>query len=50
MKCENNCPYFWADTDEQGNPISRAYCHYQYDDGYAPCEEDDYETEDYDEE
>ena len=38
MKCID-CPYFWKDDD---NEI--AYCHYQYNDGYAPCEvEDAYE-------
>lgn len=39
MKCKD-CPYFWSDCDEKGNPIDRPYCHYQWDDGYAPCEVD----------
>lgn len=48
MKC-TNCNYYWADCDENGTPTSREYCHYQYDDGYAPCEVDeDYETPDED--
>lgn len=46
MKCMD-CPYFWMDEDED-----RAYCHYHWEDGYAPCEVDDTEaeTEDNDEE
>ena len=44
MRCEN-CGYHYCDTDEQGNIIGFPYCHYPYDDGYAPCEVDD----DYDE-
>lgn len=51
MKCKD-CPYCWSDLDEDGKPISHPYCHYQHDDGYAPCEVDDgdNETEDIDEE
>lgn len=45
MKCAD-CPYFWADTDEEGRPIDRPYCHYQWNDGYAPCEIEDEESED----
>ena len=46
MKCKECC-YFWSDCDKNGKPIGHPYCHYQYDDGYAPCEvDDDYETED----
>lgn len=44
MKCID-CPYHWADCDDNGVPVNNAYCHYQYDDGYAPCEVDDYEDE-----
>jgi len=48
MKCKD-CPYFWADCDDKGTPIDRPCCHYQWDDGCAPCEvDDDYETEDVD--
>lgn len=44
LKCKD-CPYFWADEDG-----GTARCHYQYDDGYAPCEVGEpYETEDDDE-
>lgn len=45
MKCID-CPYYWADCDDNGTPIGNPYCHYQHDDGYAPCEVDDYEEED----
>lgn len=56
MKCEN-CPYYWADTQEYlGSDgelhvceIGRKYCHYRYNDGYAPCEVVDEPTYDYDE-
>lgn len=42
MKCKD-CPYYWADVDDKGHPIGGEYCHYEYDDGYAPCEvEDEY--------
>lgn len=44
MKCKD-CPYWWIDENSvNGAP----YCHYQYNDGYAPCEAD--ETEYYNEE
>ena len=45
IKCKD-CPYFWADGDGEN-----FYCHYQYNDGFAPCEADDNdkETEDIDE-
>ena len=39
IKCKD-CPYYWADMDGE-----IAYCHYQYNDGYAPCEIDDKERE-----
>lgn len=43
MECKN-CPYYWRDNANGGNP----YCHYRWDDGYAPCEvyDRDRETED----
>ena len=49
MKCKD-CPYFFSDTDDHGKPIAREYCHYRWNDGYAPCEIDDQnaETEDTD--
>lgn len=37
MKCKD-CPYYWQDNDEE-----HMYCHYHYDDGYAPCEVDEKE-------
>jgi len=48
MKCKD-CAYCWADCNEKGDPIGHPYCHYQYDDGCAPCEiDDEYETPDID--
>ena len=44
IKCKD-CPYYWADAE---NEI--AYCHYAYNDGYAPCEIDDIERETEDDE
>lgn len=43
MKCKN-CAYHWSDCDTDGKPIGLPYCHYQWDDGCAPCEIDDHET------
>lgn len=44
IKCKD-CLYYWADCDDKGEPIERPRCHYQWDDGYAPCElDDEYET------
>lgn len=37
MKCKD-CPYYWTDADGE-----IAYCHYQYNDGCAPCEVDERE-------
>lgn len=37
MKC-TDCPYYWI---EQGEKV--AHCHYEWDDGYAPCEVDETE-------
>lgn len=50
MKCKD-CLYFFSDTNDKGEPITEEYCHYKYDDGYAPCEveEIENETEDTDE-
>lgn len=50
MKC-TNCGYWYADVDERsGVPVSDPYCHYPYDDDYAPCSADDYyEEPEYDE-
>lgn len=35
MTCKD-CPYYWQDDDD-----SIAICHYQWDDGDAPCERSD---------
>lgn len=50
MKCKD-CVYYYHDIDEfeidgkmQVRAIGDAYCHYRYNDGYAPCEiEDSYD-------
>ena len=36
------CGYWWADCDEDGEPISLPYCHYDGPDEWAPCAQDDY--------
>ena len=44
------CGYYWADRDESGKTLGRAYCHYEGPDAWAPCEQQDiepYEEEDY---
>lgn len=41
MKCTDNCGYYYCDTDEYGNALGFPYCHYPYDDDYAPCSYDD---------
>ena len=38
IKCVD-CPYWWAEDDET------LCCHYFHNDGYAPCEIDDKESE-----
>ena len=49
MKCKD-CLYFYANTDDRGNPIENPHCQYYYNDGYAPCEIDDMEKETEDDE
>lgn len=52
MKC-TDCVYYWADIEEyvgeDGNTHARTvgneYCHYAYNDGYAPCEVEDSEPD-----
>lgn len=39
------CPYYYKDEDDR---FPR--CHYELDDGYAPCEIDDFEEEEEDDE
>ena len=45
------CGYYWADVNEDGEPESLEYCHFDGPDGWAPCEQDEYneyeEEEDY---
>lgn len=43
LKC-NNCLYWWDDDVDDTK-----YCHYFREDGYAPCEIDERESEEYDE-
>lgn len=37
------CGYMWADLDEEGRPITKEYCHFDGPDGWAPCEQDEYD-------
>lgn len=37
-----NCGYMYADLNDEGEPISQEYCHYDGPDAWAPCEQDDY--------
>lgn len=54
MKCKD-CPYYWADTEEYVGDdgqvhlrtVGREYCHYNYNDGNAPCEVSDEPEYDY---
>lgn len=39
LKC-TDCPYFWKEENE-----SHGGCHYQWNDGYAPCEVEEREAE-----
>lgn len=36
------CGYMWADLDEEGRPVTNEYCHFDGPEGYAPCEQDEY--------
>lgn len=41
--CERiNCGYWWKDDGER-----YARCHFEGPDGWAPCEQDEYEEEEY---
>ena len=44
------CGYWWADLDEDGNPISNEYCHYDGPDAWAPCEQEEQYNEDWSDE
>lgn len=37
------CGYWWADCDENGEPISFEYCHYEGPAEWAPCEQENYD-------
>ena len=37
-----NCGYCWADVNEDGEPESLEYCHFDGPDEWAPCEQDSY--------
>ena len=43
-RCEQ-CGYWWADVDEDGETISYPSCHYEGPDDWAPCAQDEYEQE-----
>ena len=38
-----NCGYMWSDVDEYGNILTNEYCHFDGPDGWAPCEQDEYD-------
>jgi len=40
-----NCGYMYADCDEEGNPITLEYCHYEGPADWAPCAQDEYDEE-----
>lgn len=40
-----DCPYMWADRDEDGVPEGNEYCHYEGPSNWAPCEEEEYYDE-----
>jgi hypothetical protein len=37
------CGYYWADVNEDGEPESLEYCHFDGPDGWAPCAQDEYD-------
>lgn len=43
-RCEN-CGYFYKDVDRCGEPVSRDYCHFEGPDGWAPCEQDENDSD-----
>lgn len=40
MKCKD-CPYWYPDCGEYAKPCTDSYCHYPYDDEYAPCKQNE---------
>ena len=48
-RCDN-CGYYWADLNDEGDPITHECCHWTGPDEWAPCAQDDsydYTNEDY---
>ena len=39
------CGYCWADVNEDGEPESFEYCHFDGPEGWAPCAQDEYDEE-----
>lgn len=37
------CGYYWADVNEDGEPESLEYCHFDGPEGWAPCEQDNHD-------
>ena len=37
------CGYYWADVNEDGEPESLEYCHFDGPEGWAPCEYVEYD-------
>lgn len=44
-RCEN-CPYNYWDSNDEGESVGYAHCHFTGPDGWAPCEQDDDGEED----
>lgn len=42
MDCKY-CGYCWADVNEDGEPKSLEYCHFDGPEGWAPCEYVEYD-------
>ena len=42
MDCKN-CGYYWADVNEDGEPESLEYCHFDGPDEWAPCVQNEYD-------
>lgn len=50
MKCQDCCYYYEDVQSRTGIPLTRKYCHYHHNDGYAPCEvEETYDEPEHDE-
>lgn len=44
MKCKD-CAYYYAEIGPDGQPLTLNFCHYRWNDGYAPCEIDEREDD-----